>query len=236
MRAVILAGGRGTRLLPYTTVLPKPLLPIGDMPILELLIRQLRQSGIQQITLAVGYLAQLIMAYFEDGKKLEVEIEYSFEQEPLGTAGPIALLNNLDESFLVMNGDLLTDLDFEAMCADHRNQNAIATIGISQHDVKIPLGVIETNSNRRVTSYTEKPVFHYQASMGIYVFEPTILKYIPKGERLDLPDLVDKVIRSNQQVNAYLHNGFWLDIGSPAEYQHGLEEFANLKERLLKQR
>ena len=233
MRAVILAGGRGTRLAPYTTVLPKPLMPIGDMPILELLIRCLKRYGVQRVTLAVGHLAALIMAYFNNGDGLGIPIDYSIEQEPLGTAGPLAVVEGLDQTFLAMNGDLLTDLDFDAMIAFHRRHEAVATIGLYQRDVKIDLGVIETNAAQFVTAYIEKPVFHYQVSMGVYVLEPDVLKYIPTGQRFDLPDLIRALTGAGERVVGYTHSGYWLDIGRPDDYQRAQDDFPNIRSRLL---
>ena len=190
MRAVILAGGKGTRLAPYTTVLPKPLMPIGEMPILEIVIRQLERHGFNDLTLAVGYLAELLMAYCGDGSKFNVKLGYSREEQPLGTAGPIALVPDLNDTFLVMNGDLLTTIDYGAMLKYHHERNALATIACYQRDVKIDLGVIEIGPDNWVANYIEKPTYHYAVSMGIYLFEPAILKYIKPNQRLDLPDLV----------------------------------------------
>ena len=233
MRAVILAGGRGTRLAPYTTVFPKPLMPIGDMPILELLIRCLKRYGVQRVTLAVGHLAALIMAYFNRGEHLGVVIDYSHEQEPLGTAGPLALVEGLDQTFLAMNGDLLTDLDFDAMIEFHRRHEAVATIGIYQRDAKIEFGVIETDRAGLVTRYVEKPVYHYWVSMGVYVFEPRVLEYIPKGRRFDLPDLIRALIENGERAIGYEHSGYWLDIGRPDDYQRAQDDFPNMRSRLI---
>ncbi len=165
MKAVILAGGRGTRLAPYTTILPKPLMPVGDKPILDIVINQLRYYGYTDITLAVGYLSELLMAYFGDGSRFGVRIQYSHEDQPLGTAGPIALIDNLDEPFLVMNGDLLTTLNFADLMQYHRAGNAAATITTYQRSVKIDLGVIEYDDHKHLARYIEKPTHHYNVSM-----------------------------------------------------------------------
>lgn len=233
MRAIILAGGRGTRLAPYTTILPKPLMPIGDMPILELLIRQLRRRGVLRITLAVGHLAPLIMAYFGRGERFEVDIEYSVEETPLGTAGPLGLIQGLDETFLVLNGDLLTDLDFTTMVDDHCSSGAAATVGVYGREVTIDLGVVEMDSDSMLCGYREKPSFHYDVSIGVYVFEPRVLGLIPKGERFDLPMLVQGLMAANEPVRGFRHNGYWLDIGRPDDYQRAQEDFPAWRATLL---
>src|SRR3546814_229175 len=207
MRAVILAGGRGTRLAPYTTVLPKPLMPVGDAPIIELLVNRLATAGITHVTLAVGHLAALVMAYFDHRGDLGVEIEYSLEAQPLGTAGPLAQVAGLDETFLVMNGDLLTDLDFRTMVATHRTTEAIATVGAFQREVKIDLGVLEVDDDQRIQRYIEKPIHEFLVSMGVYVFEPAVLRFIPPGAYLDLPTLVTHLPDTQQPVSPPLHRG-----------------------------
>ena len=226
MRAIVLAGGKGTRLAPYTTVLPKPLMPIGEMPILEIVIRQLQKHGFDNLTLAVGYLGELLMAYCGDGSKFGVTLDYSREEQPLGTAGPIALVPNLNETFLVMNGDLLTTIDYAAMLKYHRERGALATIACYQRDVKIDLGVLDVDSDNWVANYIEKPTYHYSVSMGIYLFEPEILKYIPANQRLDLPELVIKLMQDGEKVNVFNFDGYWLDIGRHDDYERAIEEFA----------
>jgi NDP-sugar pyrophosphorylase family protein len=225
MRAVILAGGQGRRLQPYTAVLPKPLMPIGDVPILEVVVRQLKRSGFADITMAVGYLAELLMAYFGDGQKLGVRVRYSREEEPLGTAGPLSLVERPAESFLVMNGDLLTTLDFRALWDRHRELGAIATLATFRRDVKIDLGVIEADGAGWVTGYIEKPTYHYSVSTGIYIFEPAVLDYIPAQKRMDLPDLVRTLLASGQRVATYPFEGIWLDIGRWEDYERAAQEF-----------
>jgi NDP-mannose synthase len=224
-RAVILAGGKGARLAPYTTVLPKPLMPIGDMPILEIVIRQLRRAGVRDITLSVGYLASLLEAYFGDGHRWDVSLCYSRETEPLGTAGPLALVPGLDDTFLVMNGDLLTTLDYTEMARRHRESGAAATLGLFQKQVKIDLGVIEADGGSRVSGYVEKPTLTYEVSMGIYVMEPRVLGYIPRGQRFDLPDLIKSLIADRQPIMGYRFDGHWLDIGRQEDYAHAVEIF-----------
>lgn len=226
MRAVILAGGKGTRLAPYTTVLPKPLMPIGEMPILEIVIRQLEKHGFNDLTLAVGYLAELLMAYCGDGSKFNVKLNYSHEEQPLGTAGPISLVPDLNDTFLVMNGDLLTTINYSELLKYHKERGAIATVACYQRDVKIDLGVIEMDFDNWVANYIEKPTYHYSVSMGIYMFEPEVLHYIPKNQRLDLPELVIKLMNAGEKVNVYKFEGYWLDIGRHDDYEKAIEEFS----------
>ncbi len=232
MRAVILAGGKGTRLAPYTTVFPKPLMPIGEMPILEIVLRQLAHHNIQDITLAVGYLAELLMAYCGDGSKFGVKLDYSREEQPLGTAGPISLIQNLQETFLVMNGDLLTTIDYSAMWKFHKERGAIATLASYRREVKIDLGVIESE-NGWVKGYIEKPTYQYAVSTGIYIFEPEVLKYVGQGQRLDLPELVLRLIRADHKVNIYNFNGYWLDIGRHDDYDSAIQEFSTHRDEFL---
>ena len=230
MKAILLVGGKGTRLAPYTTILPKPLMPIGDVPILEIVVRQLQRVGFDDITLAVGHMAELVASYFGDGSKFGVKLTYSREDTPLGTAGPIALVPDLQDTFLVMNGDLLSTIDLAALLAYHRARGAIVTLAAHAHDLRVDLGVIQTDSDNWLVDYIEKPVYHYNVSTGIYVFEPEILSYIPFGERLDL---VLKVARENKKVNVYKFEGYWLDIGHPGDYEKANEEFRTNRAKFL---
>jgi NDP-sugar pyrophosphorylase family protein len=233
MQAVILAGGKGTRLLPYTAVLPKPLMPVGDMPILEIVIRQLCHCGIRRITISVGYLASLIQAYFGDGEKWDVEIDYSQEETPLGTAGPLRLVEGLKSTFLVMNGDLLTTVDYAEMARFHREQAAIATIGLFRKRLKIDLGVIETTAETRIARYLEKPTLDYLVSMGIYIMEPAVLDYIPQNRPFDLPDLITTLIQEQVPLSGYFFSGQWLDIGRYEDYAQAAEIFESQRDLFL---
>src|SRR6185295_8537341 len=206
--AVILAGGRGTRLAPYSTVLPKPLMPIGEKPILEIVIRQLCRHGFTDITLAVGYMAELLMAYFGDGQRFGVRLRYSREEQPLGTAGPMGLVDDLAERFLVMNGDVLTGLDYRRLAAAHEMSGAIGTIATYPRQVKIDLGVIEHDEQHRLTDYIEKPTLNYLVSMGIYMFDRRVLGFIEPGERLDLPDLVKRLVTAGETMHCHAHEGY----------------------------
>lgn len=223
MRAVILAGGQGQRLRPYTAVLPKPLMPLGDRPILERVVEQLRDHGFTELTFAVGYLAELIRAYFGDGERFGVAIDYSLEAEPLGTAGPLGLIAPPGDDFLVMNGDVLTDLDLAALMRRHRESGAIATLAVFQKLVPISLGVLDLDDDDRVTGYTEKPTLSYPVSTGIYCFRPDVLDRIDRGVRLELPDLVLRLIAAGEEVRAHRFEGYWLDIGRPEDYRQALD-------------
>jgi NDP-mannose synthase len=223
VRAILLAGGRGTRLAPYTTVLPKPLMPVGDMPILEILLRQLHRAGIRNVTLSVGYLASLLEAYFGDGARFGLAIEYSLEGEPLGTAGPLALLGGIDDTFLVMNGDLLTTLDVRDLVREHRERDAIATLGLFPKEVKIDLGVIETDADGRIVDYIEKPTLNYEVSVGMYAMQPEVLEYVPRGTHLDLPDLIRRLTADGRLVVGHRFAGHWLDIGRHEDYVAAVE-------------
>ncbi len=227
MRAVILAGGKGHRLRPYTAVLPKPLVPLGDRPILEIVIAQLRQAGVTRLTLAVGHLAGLIQAYFGDGQRFGVEIDYGIETTPLGTAGPLAMLDGVEDDFLVMNGDVLCDLDFGAFVRAHREGGGIATIATYQKSVDITLGVLTVDERGDVQAYDEKPSRHYLVSTGIYCFRPDVIGHLHRGEPCDLPVLVRRLIGRGERVATHLFSGYWLDIGRPEDYEAAIDAFTS---------
>lgn len=225
MRAVVLAGGQGQRLRPYTTVLPKPLMPVGDRPILAVVVDQLREAGVDRITMAVGYLGSLIQAYFGDGANFGVAIDYSMETEPLGTAGPLGIIEPPTEDFLVMNGDLLTDLDLRAFVQGHTDSGAMATLAVFQKEVPISLGILDVDEDGAVIGYTEKPTLSYPVSTGIYCFKPEVLALIPAGVALDLPDLVRSLIGAGRSVRAFPFEGHWLDIGRPEDHEEAQRRF-----------
>lgn len=235
MKAVVLAGGKGTRLLPYTRILPKPLIPIGEMPILEILIRQMRRAGIDDITLTVGHLSELMRAFFQDGSQFGLKISYSYEDMPLGTAGPLAMVDGLDDTFLVTNGDILTTLPIAELIAEHKRSGAAATIAMHERQVKIDLGVIQLNGGNRVQNYIEKPCYDYLVSMGLYVFEPHVIQYIPKGQYLDFPDLVKILIAKGEVVNGFPFSGYWQDLGRPDDYEQAILDFEHMRPQFLPQ-
>jgi NDP-mannose synthase len=226
-RAVILAGGLGTRLWPYTTILPKPLMPVGDRPILDIVIRQLAHAEFDQVTIATGYLAELIEAFFADGSRHGVPIDYFREREPLGTVGALSLIEGLDEPFLVMNGDVLTDLDYRALLADHTAGGQAATIAAQRRQVEISLGVMHVDEADafRVTGYSEKPTYDFEVSMGVYCFAPHSIDLITPGERLDFPDFVLRLIAAGESVKAWRSDSYWLDIGRHDDYKQAQDEF-----------
>jgi NDP-sugar pyrophosphorylase family protein len=233
MKAVVLAGGKGSRLAPYTTILPKPLMPIGDIPILEVLLLQMKDAGIDQIVLTVGHLSELLRAFFKDGSEFGLNITYSYEKIPLGTAGPISLVNGLDETFLVTNGDVLTTLNMKDLIRFHHEQNAILTIASHQRQSKIDLGVIQVDGGSRITGYIEKPVYDFMVSMGIYVFDPSVLPFIPRNEYLDFPDLIKKLILAGEKVVSYKFDGYWEDLGRPDDYARATRDFESMRPQFL---
>lgn len=224
MKAIILAGGKGKRLAPYTTVIPKPLMPVGHMPILEILIRRLKIFGIEEITLCVGYLCNFIQAYFGDGHQLGVHLTYSREDVPLGTAGPIRLLGLKDE-FIVMNGDLLTTFDFNKFINQHKQNKSVLSIGAYQKEVNIDLGILKLDQDTLV-EYIEKPTLHHWVSMGIYLMDPSMIELIPEGY-FDLPDLVRVAIAQKQNISVYREPCVWLDIGRKDDYDYANETYGD---------
>jgi len=235
MKAIILAGGKGTRLAPYTTVFPKPLVPIGHRPILDIIVRQLAYYGFRDIVLTVGYLSDLIYAYFRNGNYNLANVSLAFHKEnkPTGTAGSLSSIKGLTETFLVMNGDILTTLDYTKIISHHRERGGILTIGMHKKLNKIDLGVIETDSNGFLTSYSEKPEKEYKVSMGIYVYEPAVLKYIEPNTYLDFPHLVLRLLESGEKVASYPCDDFWLDIGNQEDYVKAQREFEQAKGKFL---
>jgi NDP-sugar pyrophosphorylase family protein len=223
------------RLRPYTTVLPKPLMPVGDRPILDIIVHQLRRAGCERITISTGYLAELIEAFFGDGGKYDVPIDYFRETEPLGTVGSLALIDGLDADVLVMNGDILTDLDYAAMLADHRKGDASLTIATRVREVEISLGVPQFADGdlTRITGFVEKPRIDYRASMGVFCVSPRAINHIRPGERLDLPDLVLRLIEEDEIVRAWMSDDYWLDIGQHDDYEQALADFERVRHRLL---
>jgi NDP-sugar pyrophosphorylase family protein len=235
-RAIVLAGGLGMRLRPYTAVLPKPLMPVGDRPVLDIVIRQLRHHEFDKVTIATGYLAELIEAFFRDGTEHGVAIDYHREHTPLGTAGAIGSIDALDSPFLVMNGDVLTDIDYTALLDQHMETDAAATIATITRDIQVSLGVLhfaDPHQTDRLTSYEEKPHFEFEASMGIYAFSPRVLEYLEPGEKLDFPDLIRRLLDSGETVRAFRSDCYWLDIGRHDDYEQALEEFERMKDRLI---
>jgi NDP-mannose synthase len=233
MRAIILAGGRGTRLRPFTASFPKPLVPVGDTPVVELLIRSLLRHGIYDVTLSLGHLAELVQAYFQHRQRLltKLNLSYVLEEQPSGTAGSLARVEGLNDTFLVMNGDLLTDLNFNNLVRFHHENGAALTIATRRRNVKIDFGVLKFDDACRITDYVEKPEHFYDVSMGVYVYEPSVLRYIVAGEYLDFPDLVLRLLANGQRVCAYATDCLWLDIGRADDYERAQEMLEAHKDR-----
>lgn len=234
-RAVILAGGRGSRLGPYTTVLPKPLLPVGDRAILDVVISQLRLAGFEDITLAVDHLARLIKIVFGDGSKQGVRIRYSEAESPRGTAGALRAMEGLDAPFLALNGDVLTSLDYDALYGAHMETENALTLASHRRVVPVDYGVVhlgDEDADERMTpilDYEEKPEIHYEVSMGVYVVSPQALRYIRTDEQLQMPDLVHRLIAEGERVGSYRYEGLWLDIGRHDDYEEAIREFGTPK-------
>lgn len=234
MKAVILAGGKGTRLAPYTHILPKPMMPIGDRAILEVILCQFSHAGISEVTLAVGHLASLMQAYFGDGSRFGLNINYVYEEKPLGTAGPLAFVDGLTDTFLVANGDILTLLDINQLIAFHKEQKAVCTIASHKRTHVINLGVIEhTAGTYRVDGYVEKPTMNYLVSMGMYVFEPKVLDFIPKGEYFDFPKLVNALLEAGEPLMCFPYDGYWRDLGNQDDYLAANEDFESMRSQFL---
>lgn len=234
MKALILAGGKGRRLMPYTTIIPKPLMPIGDKAILEIVVQQLKICGFNEIILSIGYLGELMMAFFNNGNKHGVKIDYVKENEPLGTAGPLSLVKDqVDETFLMMNGDVLTTLNYAELIKYHKQKKSALTIALNNRNVNIDFGVTQINENRQITGYIEKPTLDYLVSMGVYVLEKRVLEYIEPHKYLDFPDLVKKLIENDEIVNGYVFDGYWLDIGRHDDYKKANEEVTEIYDKLF---
>jgi NDP-sugar pyrophosphorylase family protein len=229
---VVLAGGKGTRLRPYTTVLPKPLMPVGDMPVLEILLRRLAAAGFSRINLAVGHLAELIEAYFGDGKRLGVEVVYWREDEPLGTAGPLAEMELTSDRVLVMNGDLLTTLEFGPFVEAHLSSGAATTLAVRRREIPIEFGVVRVDGET-VVAFDEKPVITYDVSMGVYVFEQRVVSLVPHGVKYDFPDLLGAVLEHGWPVHAHRSTDVWVDLGRIEDYELALDRVDDLRDALL---
>ena len=232
-RAVILAGGRGTRLRPYTVVLPKPLMPIGEYPILEVIVRQLAVQGFDRVTMAVNHQANLIQAFFGDGSKWSLQIDYSVESKPLSTVGPLTLIDDLPDAFLLMNGDVLTDLGFANLLKQHAGSGALFTVAASRRTHTIDYGVLEVDISSSLTGFKEKPTVDYLVSMGVYGVSKRVLSMVPADRPYGFDDLMRDLLATGERVAIHAHDGYWADIGRPEDYMQAIDAFEGLKERLL---
>lgn len=232
-RAVILAGGKGTRLRPYTVVLPKPLMPIGDYPILEVIVRQLAHFGFDHITITVNHQADLIRSFFGDGSKWNIKIDYSLEDSPLGTMGPLKLIEDLPDHFLVMNGDILTDLNFANFYDDHVRNNTLFSISAAVREHVNLYGVLEKNADNQLTAFLEKPKHTFLVSMGVYMVSREATNHIPSDQPFGFDQLMLKFLELKEKVAVKNFEGYWLDIGRPDDYMQAIEEFEQLKHVFL---
>lgn len=232
-RAVILAGGAGTRLRPYTIVLPKPLMPVGPYSILEIIIRQLAFYGFDHITLTINQQAEIIPALLGDGSKWKIKIDYSIEKKPLSTMGPLKLISDLPENFLVMNGDVLTDLDFNRFYHAHTDNNELFTVAVKERTEKIDYGVVESLQDGYLSGFIEKPHHSYTVSMGIYMANKSVLKYIPRNKLFGFDHLMLELLDKKQPVSVQKHEGYWLDIGKPDDYSLANDAFNENKKKFL---
>lgn len=232
-KAVILAGGKGTRLRPYTVALPKPLMPVGEYPILEVIIRQLAHQGFSHITLAVNHQAELINAFFQDGRRWGVQIAYSLEDRPLGTMAPLRLVRDLPDDFLVMNGDILTDLDYSAFFDNHVARGNIFTVSSYAREHKVDYGVLMPDEAGFLAGFQEKPVSRYLVSMGIYMVSQRALQFIPEGKAYGFDNLMIDLIKAGKPAAIAEFNGYWLDIGRPDDYEQAVEQFEKMKTKFI---
>lgn len=235
MKTIILAGGQGTRLAPYNTIFPKPMMPLGDRAVLDIIIQQLEHHGLSDIIISLGYLGELIEAYISNGSPHVVKANISFvrEREPLGTVGALSLVPGLHETFMSINGDTLTTLDYTKLLEHHKKSNSMMTIAVNKKDIKINFGVIETDENNCLVKFTEKPQIQYKVGMGVYVYEPEVLKFITPGKKFDFPDLVWKILDAGKKISTYCSNDYWLDLGTHTDYEKAQSEYEQMKDRLL---
>lgn len=232
-RAVILAGGKGTRLRPYTLTLPKPLVPVGDLPILEIVIRKLAVCGFDHITLTVNHQAEIIKAFFGDGSKWDIKIDYSYEDKPLSTMGPLSLINDLPDNFLVMNGDILSDLNYGALYDFHVEQENSFTVSSFIREHVNLYGVLDANEKNELTGFKEKPTSRFLVSMGVYMVNKSVLKYIPTNKAFGFDHLMLAMMEANDAPTVKPFDGYWLDIGRPDDYAAATEVFQENPNRFL---
>jgi NDP-sugar pyrophosphorylase family protein len=229
VRAIILAGGKGTRLRPYTTVLPKPLMPVDGMPILEILLRQFVRHGVDHATITIGHLGKLIKVYFGDGSDLGIKIDYVEEPTPRGTMGPLRFIHDLPEDFIVANGDILTDLSFSDFAREHRSRRSIFTIGSYHRQLESDFGVLETNANGELVEFREKPRIPFQVSMGIYAVNRSVVDEIPTDRPFGFDDLMLRLLKLGQRPHVWLHKGVWLDVGRTEDFERAQTLAGELK-------
>jgi len=229
MQAVILAGGKGTRLEPLTAEIPKPLVTVGDRPIIEILLRRMQRCGVKKVYLAVNHLAHLIRSVVDDGRAYGLDVAYSHEKEPLSTVGPIRLIDNLPQAFLVANGDILTDLDFRELYAAHDRSRALVTVATHTRRNRVDYGVLEVTESGAVCGFREKPSEDLTVSMGIYVFSRTVLEYVPPDEPFGFDDLMLRLLAEKLPISTFPYSGYWLDIGRPQDYDQAQRDIERVR-------
>ena len=235
MRAIILAGGKGTRLKPYTYSLPKPLMPIGgEMPILEIILKQLKKNGFNHITIAVNYMAKIIKAFFDDGSEWDLKIDYSVEMKPLNTIGPLTLIENLPDNFLVMNGDILTDLDYSKFFEWHINSKNDISVTTFKRESIIDFGVLKYNENQEIFEFIEKPKYFFDVSMGIYALNKKVIDALPKNKSYGFDQLMIDGIKKKYKIKGYPHDSYWLDIGRNDDYQVANKDYIENKKKFIR--
>jgi NDP-mannose synthase len=232
--AVILAGGLGARLYPYTVTIPKPLVPVGQYSILEVMIRQLRYFGFSKVIITVNYQAEMVESFFRDGRQYGVEISYAREKKRLGTMGPLTGISNLPEKFLVANGDILTDIDLGELVLAHERNNSLLTVSTYQKAHEMAYGVIKTDSSGLIVAFEEKPCLSIEVSMGIYMMNRDVVSYIPQNKYFGFDDLMLTLLENNQPTSAFFHTGYWRDLGTPEDYQLACDEFPERESSLLR--
>lgn len=233
MRAIILAGGKGTRLRPYTTLIPKPLVPLGGKySILEIIILQLSKAGFTHVTLAVNHLSHLIMAYFGDGSRFGIKLDYSLEESELSTIGPLTLITDLPENFLVMNGDILCDLNYRDFFEKHVESNSKVSVSAYRRQVKIDFGVLRYDEANQLTAFEEKPSYNFDVSMGIYCLNKSVVSALQAGKPYGFDHLMMDGLASKHPATIRPFTGYWLDIGRPDDYQYADDNFDMLSEKL----
>lgn len=233
MLAIILAGGKGTRLQPFTFSIPKPLLPIGNMPILEIILRQLSKNGYTRVALTLNHMADYFHAIIGDGSRFGVNIEYYYENEPLGTAGSVRLIKNLPQEFIVMNGDVFSNMNFEKFLLKHKSGKQGITIASKKRVVNIDYGVLECDQKNNLEQYNEKPNIDYLVSMGIYALNNELQELIPENKKFDMPDLVKECIKENIPVHCYKNDCYWQDIGRFSDYEQACKDFESNQELFI---
>lgn len=231
-KAIILAGGEGKRLKPYTLTLPKPLMPVGSYPIIDLVIKYLSKYNYKNITIALNYKGDLIKSFLKNSKNKSIKIDYSFEKKELGTIGPLRLIKRLPEDFLVINGDVLTDLNLEKFFKNHKKSKKLISISVTTRKSKLDYGIVKSNKSEVLIDFQEKPLNKFNVSMGIYLLNKKILKFIP-NKKFGLDDLIYKLINKRIPINVFKHKGYWLDIGRPKDFEKANNDFSSIKSKFL---